>query len=62
MRVSDVLAIRLLPTEKEGSPKRRSREVDQAALNVAKLNATLRNAINARLHLINERADAHFNE
>jgi hypothetical protein len=46
----------------EGSTEGGRWEVHKAAINVAQLNATRRDSINARLHLIHERADAGLDE
>jgi hypothetical protein len=46
----------------EGSTEGGRWKVHKAAINVAQLNATRRDSINARLHLIHERADAGLNE
>jgi hypothetical protein len=46
----------------EGSTEGGRWKVHKAALNVTQLNATRRDSINARLHLIHECADAGLNE
>jgi hypothetical protein len=62
VREPDRLSIGLFPAEVEGSTEGGRRKVHKAAINVAQFNATRRDSINARLHLIHERADASLNQ
>jgi hypothetical protein len=46
----------------EGATERGGREVNEASLNIAELNPSPRNAINARLHLVHKGADSRLNQ
>jgi len=56
-----LIAIPLLPAEKELKTEGDRRKVDKAAINISKLNSAAGDPIDARLHLIYRGPNAHLN-
>jgi transposase-like protein len=56
-----LVAVALLPAEQELVTEGDRWEVDEAAINIAQLNAAAGDPIDARLHLIYRRPNAHLN-
>jgi hypothetical protein len=60
VREEHLVAVSLLPAEQELQAESDRWKVNQTAVNVAQLNAAAGNPVDARLHLIDRRPNAHL--